>query len=65
MTALDTILVLWLSRFGIRVIEAAILSMIAIMTGCFLVELFFAHPAVHEMLSAWLRGWTIPACTWP
>jgi manganese transport protein len=49
-TALDTILVLWLSRFGIRVIEAAILSMIAIMTGCFLVELFFAHPAMHDML---------------
>ena len=49
LTALDTILVLWLSRFGIRVIEAAILSMIAIMTGCFLVELFFAHPAMHEM----------------
>jgi manganese transport protein len=48
-TALDTILVLWLSRYGIRVIEAAILSMIAVMTGCFLVELFFAHPAVHEM----------------
>jgi manganese transport protein len=49
LTALDTILVLWLSRFGIRVIEAAILSMIAIMTGCFLVELFFAHPAMHEI----------------
>jgi manganese transport protein len=49
LTALDTILVLWLSRFGIRVIEAAILSMIAIMTGCFLVELFFAHPSMHEM----------------
>lgn len=51
LTALDTILVLWLSRFGIRVIEAAILSLIAIMTGCFLVELALAHPAVHEMLS--------------
>ncbi len=49
LTALDTILVLWLSRFGIRVIEAAILSMIAIMTGCFLVELFFAHPSMHDM----------------
>src|SRR3984957_17940449 len=48
-TALDTILVLWLSRFGIRAIEAAILSMIGIMTGCFLVELFFAHPSMHEM----------------
>src|SRR5579864_663768 len=49
LTALDTLLVLWLSRFGIRVIEAAILSLIAIMFGCFVVELFFAHPAVHEM----------------
>jgi len=49
LTALDTILVLWLSRFGIRVIEAAILSMIAIMTGCFVVELFFAHPAARDI----------------
>jgi manganese transport protein len=51
LTAADTILVLWLSRFGIRVIEAAILSLIAIMTGCFLVELFWAHPVWHEVLS--------------
>src|SRR5579863_9955575 len=51
LTAADTILVLWLSRFGIRVIEAAILSLIAIMTGCFLVELFLAHPSIHEMVS--------------
>jgi manganese transport protein len=43
--------VLWLSRFGIRVIEAAILSLIAIMTGCFLVELFLAHPLIHEVVS--------------
>src|SRR5580658_1302700 len=50
-TAGDTILVLWLSRFGIRVIEAAILSLIAIMTGCFLVELFLAHPLLHEVVS--------------
>jgi manganese transport protein len=49
LTALDTLLVLWLSRFGIRAIEAAILSLIAVMFGCFVVELFFAHPAVHEM----------------
>ncbi len=51
LTAADTILVLWLSRFGIRVIEAAILSLIAIMTGCFLVELFLAHPLLHEVVS--------------
>ena len=51
LTAFDTILVLWLSRFGIRVIEAIILSLIAIMTGCFLIELMFARPAIHELFS--------------
>ena len=51
LTALDTVLVLWLSRFGIRMIEAIILSLIAIMTGCFLVELVFARPLLAEVFS--------------
>ncbi|MBZ5602575.1 MAG: Nramp family divalent metal transporter [Acidobacteriia bacterium] len=50
-TALDTILVLWLSRYGIRLIEAMILSLIAVITGCFIVELFFARPDAHEIFS--------------
>jgi manganese transport protein len=50
-TALDTLLVLWLSRYGIRLIEAVILSLIAIVTGCFLVELFWARPVWHEMVA--------------
>ena len=50
-TAADTILVLWLSRYGIRLIEAVILSLIAVITGCFLVELTFAKPVVHEIFS--------------
>ena len=50
-TALDTILVLWLSRFGIRLIEAMILSLIAVITGCFLVELAFAKPVISELVS--------------
>ena len=50
-TAADTLLVLWLSRYGIRLIEAVILSLIAIVTGCFLVELFLAKPLLHEMVS--------------
>ena len=48
-TALDTLLVLWLSRYGIRLIEAVILSLIAIVTGCFLAELFLAKPVWHQM----------------
>ncbi len=51
LTALDTFLVLWLSRYGIRVIEAMILGLIALITGCFLVELFFAKPVFSEVIS--------------
>ncbi len=51
LTAADTVMVLWLSRYGIRLIEAMILSLIAIITGCFLVELWFAKPVLHEVLS--------------
>src|SRR5579871_5483522 len=32
-TALDTLLILWLSRYGIRLIEEVILALIAIVTG--------------------------------
>ena len=53
-TALDTLLVLWLSRYGIRLIEAVILSLIAIVTGCFLVELVWAKPAWHELAAGLL-----------
>ena len=51
LTALDTVMVLWLSRYGIRVIEAMILSLIAVITGCFIVELFFAKPVMSDMIS--------------
>ncbi len=51
LTALDTILVLWFSRFGIRLIEAMILVLIAVMTGCFGVELAFAKPVMREVMS--------------
>jgi manganese transport protein len=49
LTAADTVLVLWLSRYGIRLIEALILSLIAVIAGCFLVELAFAKPVYHEI----------------
>ena len=44
LTALDTLLVLWLTRYGIRLVEAIILSLVLVVTGCFLVELWFAKP---------------------
>ena len=38
-TAADTLLLLWFTRLGIRVIEAFILALIAVIAGCFLIEL--------------------------
>lgn len=49
LTGLDTFVVLWLSRYGIRVIEGVILLLIATITGCFLVELVFAHPSLPDI----------------
>lgn len=50
LTALDTFLVLWLTRYGIRLVEAIILGVITVVTGCFIIELFFAQPVLTEMV---------------
>ncbi len=46
LTSLDTILMLWFTRLGIRIIEALILSMIALIAGCFVIEVALAHPSL-------------------
>jgi|GraSoiStandDraft_32_1057276.scaffolds.fasta_scaffold12401_2 manganese transport protein len=51
LTGLDTLFVLWLSRFGIRLIEGLILVLIAVVTACFLVELVWARPVWHQIFS--------------
>ncbi|HLK46642.1 MAG TPA: Nramp family divalent metal transporter [Bryobacteraceae bacterium] len=50
-TAADTLLVLWLQSFGIRTIEAFVLSLIAVIAGGFLIEIFWARPSVSEMFT--------------
>jgi len=52
-TAADTLLVLWFTRFGIRIVEAFILSLMTIMAVCFSIELAMARPAL-AMLAAGL-----------
>ena len=42
LTALDTLLLLWFTRLGIRVIEGFVLSLIAIIAVCFAIEIFWA-----------------------
>jgi manganese transport protein len=50
-TASDTLLVLWVSRVGIRWIEALILTLVATIGTCFLIEIILAKPAFGEMAS--------------
>jgi len=49
LTGADTLLVLVFQRFGIRPIEAFILSLITVMAAAFCIEIFWAKPAVMEM----------------
>ncbi len=49
-TAADTLLVLWFTRLGIRVIEAFVLVLIATIAGCFAFEIFLARPEISEIL---------------
>jgi manganese transport protein len=42
LTAADTLLLLWFTRLGIRVIESIVLSLIAVIAACFAVEIFWA-----------------------
>jgi len=54
LTALDTLLLLWFQSFGIRTLEAFVLALIAIIAGCFCVEVFWAKPAFAELATGLL-----------
>lgn len=44
LTAADTLLLLTLQRFGVRRLEALVLALVALVAGCFAIELFFLQP---------------------
>jgi manganese transport protein len=48
-TAADTLLILWFSRFGIRLIEALVLGLISTIGLCFLAEIILARPDFGAM----------------
>jgi manganese transport protein len=50
-TAADTLLLLALSNFGIRLIEGIVLSMVTVIAGCMFVEIWLAKPAAGEVLA--------------
>lgn len=49
LTTLDTLLLLWFTRLGIRVMEAFVLSLIAVIGVCFLIEIILAKPSFSDM----------------
>lgn len=50
-TSADTLLLLWFQSFGIRTIEAVVLALITVIAGCFCIEIFWAKPAVTELVT--------------
>ena len=53
-TVLDTFLLLWLQKFGIRKLEAFIVSLVAIIGASFLVEIFLAKPHPVDVLKGFI-----------
>jgi len=49
-TALDTFLLLWLQRWGMRATEAVVLALVTTIGGCFLVQIVMAGPDVRGVL---------------
>jgi len=50
LTAFDTLLVLWFTHLGIRVIESVVLSLVLVIASCFLVEIWWAQPVFGQVL---------------
>jgi manganese transport protein len=49
LTASDTLLLLWFSRFGIRAIEGFVLALISVIGICFGIEILLARPDIREI----------------
>ncbi len=48
-TVLDTFLLLYLQRLGMRKMEAFIITLVGIVAVCFLIQILLAKPAIDEM----------------
>lgn len=46
---LDTLLLLWLQKLGMRKTEAFILGIVGVISVCFLIEIFMAKPSASEV----------------
>ncbi|MEO8569478.1 MAG: Nramp family divalent metal transporter [Ginsengibacter sp.] len=53
-TVLDTFLLLYLQRMGIRKMEAFIITLIAVIGICFLINIIIAQPDLYEVLKGFI-----------
>jgi len=56
LTASDVMFFLILQHYGIRKLEAFILALVAVIGGCFLVEIFLAQPPLGGILGGFVPG---------
>lgn len=54
LTAGDTLIFLLVQRYGMRVLEALIFSLLAVITLCFIVELFLSKPHVGDIFMGFI-----------
>lgn len=54
LTVLDTFLLFYLQRLGMRKMEGFIISLVAIIGFSFLIEMFFARPSLHEVVKGFV-----------
>ncbi len=54
LTALDVLAILYLQHRGFRILEAVVVSLIAIISLCYLIEIIMARPDVHGLLAGFL-----------
>ena len=54
LTVLDTLLLLFLINYGIRKLEAFIITLIALIGVSFLIEMFFAKPMISEIFQGFI-----------
>lgn len=55
-TVLDTFLLMWLQRWGIRKLEAFVIGLIFIIGAAFVVQLFVASPDLKEVAGGFVPG---------
>ncbi|RXK62377.1 iron/manganese transporter [Lacibacter luteus] len=53
-TVFDTLLLLWLQNYGIRKLEAFIISLVAVIGASFVVEIILAKPSIPEMAQGFI-----------